>query len=53
MQLIRDVGVTHGDETRVGFYVGLMVSLSYRKCSLSSCLIYPIPSNPYFSPHRQ
>ena len=25
-QLIRDVGVTHGDETRVGYYVGLLVS---------------------------
>jgi len=26
-QLIRDIGITNGDETRVGYYVGLMVSL--------------------------
>lgn len=26
IQLIRDVGITQGDETRVGFYVGLLVS---------------------------
>ena len=24
-QLIREIGITNGDETRVGFYVGLMV----------------------------
>ncbi|KAL0952542.1 hypothetical protein HGRIS_006801 [Hohenbuehelia grisea] len=28
-QLIRDVGVTHGDETQVGHYVGLMQSLFF------------------------
>ncbi|KAJ3531766.1 hypothetical protein NM688_g7528 [Phlebia brevispora] len=28
-QLIRDIGVTHGDETRVGYYVGLMQSLFF------------------------
>lgn len=27
VQLIRDIGITDGDETRVGYYVGLMVSL--------------------------
>ena len=25
-QLIRDIGVTHGDDSRVGYYVGLIVS---------------------------
>lgn len=25
-QLIRDVGITHGDETQVAYYVGMMVS---------------------------
>ena len=29
LQLIRDVGITHGDETRVGYYVGLMVCSMY------------------------
>lgn len=28
MQLIRDIGITNGDETQVGYYVGLMVSLT-------------------------
>ncbi|OAX37241.1 MFS multidrug-resistance DHA1 sub-family [Rhizopogon vinicolor AM-OR11-026] len=28
-QLIRDLGITNGDETRVGFYVGLMHSLFF------------------------
>jgi hypothetical protein len=31
-QLIRDVGVTHGDESRVGYFVGIMVSA---QCLLS------------------
>ena len=26
VQLVRNIGITHGDETRVGYYVGLMVS---------------------------
>lgn len=26
-QLIREIGITDGDETRVGYYVGLMVRL--------------------------
>lgn len=30
-QLIRDVGITHGDETRVGYYVGVMVRPSARR----------------------
>jgi hypothetical protein len=25
-QLIRDLGITHGDETKVGYYVGILVS---------------------------
>jgi hypothetical protein len=29
-QLIRDLGVTHGDETKVGYYVGILVG---RRCS--------------------
>ncbi|GLB44889.1 putative major facilitator superfamily protein [Lyophyllum shimeji] len=28
-ELIRDVGITHGDETHVGYYVGLLQSLFY------------------------
>ncbi|KAG0698309.1 major facilitator superfamily domain-containing protein [Suillus ampliporus] len=28
-QLIRDVGVTHGDESRVGYFVGIMHSVFY------------------------
>ncbi|PSR72937.1 hypothetical protein PHLCEN_2v11174 [Hermanssonia centrifuga] len=28
-QLIRDVGITHGDETRVGYYVGVMQSIFF------------------------
>ncbi|KAF7330235.1 Major facilitator superfamily multidrug-resistance DHA1 sub-family [Mycena venus] len=27
-QLMRDIGVTHGDETKVGYYVGIMVHTS-------------------------
>lgn len=27
LQFVRNVGITHGDESRVGFYVGMMVSL--------------------------
>jgi hypothetical protein len=26
-KLIRDVGITHGDETKVGYYVGILVRL--------------------------
>ena len=25
-KLIRDIGITHGNESRVGYYVGLLVS---------------------------
>ncbi|OJA19926.1 hypothetical protein AZE42_03758 [Rhizopogon vesiculosus] len=32
-QLIRDIGVTNGEEARVGFYVGLLV------CNATTCLI--------------
>ncbi|KAL0577973.1 hypothetical protein V5O48_004009 [Marasmius crinis-equi] len=28
-QLIRDIGITHGDETKVGYYVGLLQSLFF------------------------
>lgn len=28
-QLIRDLGITNGDESRVGFYVGMMQSLFF------------------------
>ncbi|TFK98633.1 member of major facilitator superfamily multidrug-resistance, DHA1 sub-family [Pterulicium gracile] len=28
-QLMRDIGITHGDETKVGYYVGLMQSLFF------------------------
>ncbi|KAG2359958.1 major facilitator superfamily domain-containing protein [Suillus spraguei] len=45
-QLIRDIGVTHGDETRVGYYVGILRSSSYVAqtltilywCQLSDCI---------------
>ncbi|KAJ6577481.1 MFS general substrate transporter [Mycena capillaripes] len=28
-QLMRDIGITHGDETKVGYYVGIMQSLFF------------------------
>lgn len=34
-QLIRDIGVTHGDETKVGFYVGLLHSLFFAAQALT------------------
>ncbi|KAI6167959.1 MFS multidrug-resistance DHA1 sub-family [Pisolithus thermaeus] len=34
-QLIRDIGVTHGDETKVGFYVGLLHSLFFATQALT------------------
>ena len=52
-QLIREIGVTDGDETRVGFYVGLMVRRpsstqkysSYRVMLAKSLLRHPSPNN--------
>ena len=29
-QLIREIGITHGDDKQVGYYVGLLVSLVAR-----------------------
>ncbi|KAI0784273.1 member of major facilitator superfamily multidrug-resistance, DHA1 sub-family [Abortiporus biennis] len=34
-QLIRDVGITHGDETKVGHYVGLMQSIFFATQALT------------------
>ncbi|TCD70201.1 hypothetical protein EIP91_004381 [Steccherinum ochraceum] len=34
-QLVRDVGITHGDETRVGHYVGLMYSIFFATQALT------------------
>ncbi|KIY43434.1 MFS general substrate transporter [Fistulina hepatica ATCC 64428] len=34
-QLIRDIGVTHGDETKVGYYVGLLQSLFFMTQALT------------------
>ncbi|KAF8434115.1 major facilitator superfamily domain-containing protein [Boletus edulis BED1] len=34
-QLIRDIGITHGDETQVGYYVGLMHSLFFATQALT------------------
>jgi len=34
-QLIRDIGITNGDETRVGYYVGLMHSLFFATQTLT------------------
>lgn len=34
-QLIRDIGITNGDETRVGYYVGLMHSLFFATQALT------------------
>ncbi|KAG1905235.1 major facilitator superfamily domain-containing protein [Suillus fuscotomentosus] len=34
-QLIRDIGITDGDETRVGYYVGLMLSLFFATQALT------------------
>ena len=28
VQFVRNVGITHGDESRVGYYVGLLVCLN-------------------------
>jgi hypothetical protein len=36
VKLVRDIGVTHGDESLVGHYVGILVSMpSFSVCSLS------------------
>ena len=32
-QLIRDLGITNGDEAKVGYYVGLMVRFPFRLVS--------------------
>jgi hypothetical protein len=37
LQLVRDIGITHGDETRVGYYVGILVR-HFRKIEESSSL---------------
>lgn len=34
-QLIRDIGVTHGDETKVGYYVGMLHSLFFATQALT------------------
>jgi len=34
-QLVRDVGITHGDETQVGYYVGLMQSIFFATQALT------------------
>lgn len=34
-QLIRDIGITHGDETKVGYYVGLLHSLFFAAQALT------------------
>ncbi|KAI9060994.1 MFS general substrate transporter [Trametes sanguinea] len=34
-ELIRQIGITHGDETRVGYYVGLMQSIFYATQALT------------------
>jgi hypothetical protein len=41
VKLIRDIGVTHGDESQVGHYVGILVSLSSSFLPLYSFLISP------------
>lgn len=50
-QLIRDVGITHGDETRVGYYVGVMVRL-LRPLSAARTLTQTLCSNQYSSRRR-
>jgi hypothetical protein len=32
IKLIRDIGVTNGDESQVGHYVGILVSMSILRC---------------------
>jgi len=39
VKLVRDIGVTHGDESQVGHYVGILVSLSSFFLPLRSFLI--------------
>jgi hypothetical protein len=40
VKLIRDIGVTHGDESQVGHYVGILVSLSSSSLPLHSFLTF-------------
>ena len=39
VQFVRNVGITHGDESRVGYYVGLLVCLK----------AYPLHASPNFA----
>ncbi|KAG2046569.1 hypothetical protein BDR06DRAFT_1014610 [Suillus hirtellus] len=39
-QLIRDIGVTHGDESQVSYYIGILVSMSSSLLPLYSWLIF-------------
>jgi hypothetical protein len=41
VKLIRDIGVTHGDESQVGHYVGILVSVSSSFLLLCPSLIFP------------
>jgi hypothetical protein len=41
VKLIRDIGVTHGDESQVGHYAGILVSMSSTFLLICPSLIFP------------
>jgi len=49
LQFVRNVGIAHGDESRVGYYVGMMVCPGVDKSSTSHAAL---SSNPCSSPLR-
>lgn len=49
LQFVRNVGITHGDESRVGYYVGMMVCPGVYTSTSSQIALY---SNLCFSPLR-
>jgi hypothetical protein len=52
LQFVRNVGITHGDESRVGLYVGMMVCLGVRPVHSShkACLaIYFLRCTDHYS----
>ena len=48
-QLIRDLGITNGNETQVGYYVGLMVCWAAKLSSVACSLTWNCSSNRCFS----
>lgn len=46
-QLVREIGITHGDEAAVGHYVGLLV-LQYNSCFCATCYSRVFPQQSLF-----